>query len=158
MAKRTAVVWPAVAQAEGAGATWRLAEGRCGSGGRERGVAEMLAEVGEGNLCLKPGGVGADLLHRAGGVVAEEEGVGPELEERVEVGAGGGAGEIEVAGLVGAVGGFAAQRSDLLVEGGEAVGEAGPLAPAELLGKIEAAAGKTISGLWVDTRADSAAR
>lgn len=38
------------------------------------------------------------------------------------------------------------------------VREAGPLAPAELVGKIEAAAGKTVSGLWVDTRADSAAR
>jgi sulfite reductase (NADPH) flavoprotein alpha-component len=38
------------------------------------------------------------------------------------------------------------------------VRESGILAPAELVGKIEAAAGKTVSGLWVDTQADSAAR
>ena len=36
--------------------------------------------------------------------------------------------------------------------------ESGILAPAELVSKIEAAAGKTVSGLWVDTQADSAAR
>ena len=38
------------------------------------------------------------------------------------------------------------------------VRESGILAPAELVSKIEAAAGKTVSGLWVDTQADSAAR
>lgn len=38
------------------------------------------------------------------------------------------------------------------------VRESGTLAPAELVSKIEAAAGKTVSGLWVDTHADSAAR
>ncbi|MDO9320289.1 MAG: PepSY domain-containing protein, partial [Pseudomonas sp.] len=38
------------------------------------------------------------------------------------------------------------------------VRESGILAPAELVGKIEAAAGKTVSGLWVDTQAGSAAR
>jgi len=38
------------------------------------------------------------------------------------------------------------------------VRESGTLAPAELVSKIEAAAGKTVSGLWVDTQADSAAR
>ncbi len=38
------------------------------------------------------------------------------------------------------------------------VRDSGILAPAELVSKIEAAAGKTVSGLWVDTQADSAAR
>lgn len=38
------------------------------------------------------------------------------------------------------------------------VRESGILAPAELVSSIEAAAGQTVSGLWVDTRADSAAR
>ncbi|MFZ3182653.1 MAG: PepSY domain-containing protein, partial [Pseudomonas sp.] len=38
------------------------------------------------------------------------------------------------------------------------VREAGILPPAELVGKIEAAQDKKISGLWVDTQADSAAR
>lgn len=38
------------------------------------------------------------------------------------------------------------------------VREPGILAPAELVSKIEAAAGQTVSGLWVDTQADSAAR
>ena len=38
------------------------------------------------------------------------------------------------------------------------VRESGILAPAELVSKIEAAAGQTVSGLWVDTQADSAAR
>lgn len=38
------------------------------------------------------------------------------------------------------------------------VRESGILAPAELVSKIEAAAGKTVSGLWVDTQANSAAR
>lgn len=38
------------------------------------------------------------------------------------------------------------------------VRESGTLAPAELVSKIEAAAGKTVSGLWVDNQADSAAR
>lgn len=38
------------------------------------------------------------------------------------------------------------------------VRESGILAPAELVSKIDAAAGKTVSGLWVDTQADSAAR
>lgn len=38
------------------------------------------------------------------------------------------------------------------------VRESGTLAPAELVSKIEAAAGKTVSGLWVDTQANSAAR
>lgn len=38
------------------------------------------------------------------------------------------------------------------------VRESGILAPAELVSSIEAAAGQTVSGLWVDTQADSAAR
>lgn len=38
------------------------------------------------------------------------------------------------------------------------VRESGILAPAELVSSIEAAAGQTVSGLWVDSRADSAAR
>ena len=38
------------------------------------------------------------------------------------------------------------------------VREAGILSPAELVGKIEAAQEKKVSGLWVDTQADSAAR
>ena len=38
------------------------------------------------------------------------------------------------------------------------VRESGILAPAELVSTIEAAAGQTVSGLWVDTQADSAAR
>ncbi|OYT97602.1 MAG: flavodoxin [Pseudomonas sp. PGPPP3] len=38
------------------------------------------------------------------------------------------------------------------------VRDSGILAPAELVSKIEAAAGKTVSGLWVDTQTDSAAR
>ncbi|AYC34281.1 flavodoxin [Pseudomonas cavernae] len=38
------------------------------------------------------------------------------------------------------------------------VRESGVLPPAELVPKLEAAAGKTVSGLWVDPRGDSAAR
>ncbi|AYC34285.1 hypothetical protein D3880_18775 [Pseudomonas cavernae] len=38
------------------------------------------------------------------------------------------------------------------------VRESGVLPPAQLVPKLEAAAGKTVNGLWVDTRADSAAR
>nr|WP_218572805.1 sulfite reductase flavoprotein subunit alpha [Pseudomonas sp. R-28-1W-6] len=38
------------------------------------------------------------------------------------------------------------------------VRETGPLAPAELVAKIEAQAGKTVSGLWVDQREGRAAR
>ncbi len=38
------------------------------------------------------------------------------------------------------------------------VREAGVLAPAELVQKIEAAEGKTVAGLWVETRSDNAAR
>lgn len=38
------------------------------------------------------------------------------------------------------------------------VRESGILAPAELVSSIEAAAGQTVSGLWVDTQANSAAR
>ncbi len=38
------------------------------------------------------------------------------------------------------------------------VRDSGILAPAELVSSIEAAAGQTVSGLWVDTQADSAAR
>ncbi|MDM8348225.1 PepSY domain-containing protein [Pseudomonas sp. sp1636] len=38
------------------------------------------------------------------------------------------------------------------------VRESGVLGPAELVSKIQAAEGKTVSGLWVDTRGDTAAR